>query len=118
MPSTAALTRGARLRRYLVVNVVAIWVSVLGLLVLLAAGPSRTLVQTIITLACGGTLVLLALWLASRERTVGAAAVVIGATWLVALGITWLSPFVTPIGLLALLLPLVIVADHLPRRLR
>ena len=32
------------------------------------------------------------------------------------MSITWITPFVAPVGLLALLLPLVIVADHLPRR--
>ena len=42
-----------------------------------------------------------------------AAAVTIVATWLVALAITWVGPFLAPVGLLALLLPLVIVADHL-----
>ena len=34
------------------------------------------------------------------------------------LAITWVGPFLAPVGLLALLLPLVIVADHLVPRLR
>ena len=46
------------------------------------------------------------------------AGVTIVATWVVALAITWVSPFLAPVGLLALLLPLVIVADHLGPRTR
>lgn len=109
--------RERRLRTYLTVNLVAIWGSVVGLVALrLVVGSSRTLLGDIVTLVCGGILVLIAAWLATHEREGAAAVVVVVANWGVALAITWVSPFVTPIGLLALLLPLVIVADHLPRR--
>lgn len=110
-------SRERRLRTYLTVNLVAIWGSVVALVALrLVIGSSRTLLGDIVTLVCGGVLVLVAAWLASHDRAGAAAAVVIVANWGVALAITWVSPFVTPIGLLALLLPLVIVVDHLPRR--
>ena len=110
-------SRERRLRTYLTVNLVAIWGSVLALVALsLVGGSSRTLLGDIVILVCGGILVLVAAWLASHQHTEAAAVVVIVANWGVALAITWVSPFVAPIGLLALLLPLVIVADHLPRR--
>ena len=56
--------------------------------------------------------------LAARDRNAAAAAVTIVATWVVSFAITWVSPFLAPVGLLALLLPLVIVADHLGPRTR
>ena len=116
-PSSGANER--RLLTYLGVNLVAIWGSVAALVVLrLVIGDSRTLAGDIAALACGGILVLVARVLAVRGRTAAAALLVIVATWLVALAITWVTPFVTPIGLLALLLPLVIVTDHLPPRVR
>ena len=107
-----------RLRRYLLVNAVAVWVSVLAVLVLrlTVTGPSATMEWTIEVLVGAGVVVLLAVALASRSRSTVAAFLVVVATWVVALAITWFTPFIAPVGLLALLLPLVIVADHLPRR--
>ena len=102
------------------VNLVAIWSSVLALVVLrLASRPlahDRRRPRTR-CVACG-ILLLAAEVLAGRGRTAAAAAVTIVATWVVALAITWVSPFLAPVGLLALLLPLVIVADHLAPRVR
>ena len=119
-PVTASGTAGdARLRTYLRVNLIAIWGSVAVLVVLrLAIGASSALTGDIAALVCGGILVLVASLLAARGRAAAAAGLVIVATWTVALAITWLTPFVMPIGLLALLLPLVIVTDHLPPRVR
>ncbi len=96
----------------------ALWVSVLALVVLrlTVTGPSKTIEWTIEVLAGAGVIVLVAVALASRSRSTVAAFLVVVATWVVALAITWFSPFIAPVGLLALLLPLVIVADHLPRR--
>ncbi|WP_377640083.1 sensor histidine kinase [Oryzobacter terrae] len=107
-----------RLRSYLLVNGIAIWVSVLALVVLrvFVTGESTTILRTIQVLAAGGVLVAGAIALAARGRQALAAAIVVVATWVVAVSITWITPFVAPVGLLALLLPLVIVADHLPRR--
>jgi signal transduction histidine kinase len=109
----------ARLRAYLRVNLVAIWSSVAALLVLrLALGPSHTIMNDLYALVACGILLLAAEVLAARELNAAAATVTIVATWVVALSITWVSPFLSPVGLLALLLPLVIVADHLGSRLR
>ena len=55
--------------------------------------------------------------LAGRGRIAAAAAVTTVATWATALAIVWVSPFLAPVGLLALLLPLVMVADLLGPRL-
>ena len=112
-------TREARLRAYLRVNLLAIWTTVLALVVLrLVLGPSRTIVGNLAALLGCGLLLLAAEVLAARDRSAAAAGVTVVATWLVALAITWVGPFLTPVGLLALLLPLVIVADHLAPRLR
>lgn len=117
-PRPRAADPETRLRGYLVVNLTAIWVSVVALLVLrfTVVGESRTLLWTIVVLTGAGLLVVLALVLASRGRTEVAAGLVTVLTWVVATSITWLTPFVAPVGLMALLLPLVIVADHLPRQ--
>jgi len=112
-------SREARLRIYLRVNLLAIWSSVLVLAVLrLVLGPSRTILGNLVALVACGILLLAAELLAARERRSAAAVVTILATWLVALAITWVGPFLLPVGLLALLLPLVIVADHLSPRMR
>ncbi len=107
-----------RLRRYLLVNGIAIWLSVLALVVLrlTVTGQSTTLLRTIWILTVAGVLVAVAIGLAARNRQALAAAIVVVATWAVAVAITWITPFIAPVGLLAVLLPLVIVADHLPRR--
>ncbi|WP_392543322.1 sensor histidine kinase [Oryzobacter telluris] len=117
-PRPRSANAEGRLRRYLLVNGVAIWVSVLILVVLRVAvvGKSSTIEWTIEVLAGAGVVVLAAVALASRARSTLAAFMVVVATWGVALAITWFTPFIAPVGLLALLLPLVIVADHLPRR--
>ena len=108
-----------RLDTYLAVNVVAIWSSVAALAVLrLFVGSSQSLLGNLLALACAGVLVLLATTLARRGRKGTAAGIVIATDWAMALVITWITPFIAPVGLLALLLPLVIVADHLPRRVR
>jgi len=111
--------RLARLRAYLRVNLVAIWASVLALALLrVVIGPSQTILTDLYALAGCGILLLAAEALAARERNAAAALVATVATWLLALAITWVSPFLAPVGLLAVLLPLVIVADHLGSRLR
>ena len=107
------------MRAYLHVNLLAIWCSVIALVVLrLVLGPSRTIIGNLTALVAAGILLLAAEVLAARERSSSAAGVTVVATWFVALAIVWVGPFLTPVGLLALLLPLVIVADHLPPRLR
>ena len=112
-------SREARLRIYLRVNLLAIWSSVLALAVLrLVVGPSRTILGNLVALVACGILLLAAEVLAAHERRSAAAGVTIIATWMVALAITWVGPFLLPVGLLALLLPLVVVADHLRPRMR
>jgi signal transduction histidine kinase len=111
--------RLARLRSYLRVNLVAIWSSVLALACLrVILGPSHTIMGNLYALVACGILLVAAELLAARDRNAAAAAITIVATWVVAIAITWVSPFLAPVGLLALLLPLVIVADHLGSRTR
>ena len=111
--------RLARLRAYLRVNLVAIWSSVLALAGLrVVLGPSQTIMGDLYTLVACGILLAAAEVLAARDRNAAAAGVTIVATWVVAFAITWMSPFLAPVGLLALMLPLVIVADHLGSRTR
>ena len=111
--------RLVRLRAYLRVNLVAIWSSVLALVAMrVAFGPSHTIMNNLYALVACGILLVAAEVLAARDRNAAAAGVTIVATWVVAFAITWVSPFLAPVGLLALLLPLVIVADHLGSRTR
>ncbi len=106
--------RLARLHRYLRFSLAAVWSSivVLGLLRVLL-GPSPTVTGNLFALVAFGLLLVAAEVLAGRERIAAAAAVTTLATWGTALAVTWVSPFLAPVGLLALLLPLVMVADLL-----
>ena len=109
----------ARLRAYLRVNLVAIWSSVVALVALrVAFGPSHTIMNSLYALVACGILLLAAEVLAGRDRNAAAASVTIVATWVVSFAITWVSPFLAPVGLLALLLPLVVEIDKVVKRHR
>ncbi|MFL6150999.1 MAG: sensor histidine kinase [Ornithinibacter sp.] len=110
-PSSGRL---ARLHRYLRFSLVAVWssIAVLGLVHVLLH-PRPTVLDELSALLGYGILLVAAEVLAGRERITAAAAVSALATWGAALAIVWVSPFLAPAGLLALLLPLVMVADLL-----
>ena len=110
--------RPARLRAYLRLGLVAVWSSivVLGLLQVLL-GPLHPITVGLYALVAYGVLLVAAEVLAAREHIAAAAAVTTLATWVTALAIVWVTPFLAPVGLLALLLPLVMVADLLGPRL-
>ncbi|MBM6398771.1 sensor histidine kinase [Phycicoccus sonneratiae] len=108
-----------RVRTYLVVNLVAIWVSVVALVVLNEqTGPSRSLVLDIVALVCAGSTYGTALFLARRDRLRPAAVLAVGGTWLVAFALAWATPFTTPVGLLILYVPALIITDAFPLRTR
>lgn len=108
-----------RVRTYLVVNLVAIWVAVVVLAVVNEqTGPSRSLTLDIAALVCAGTTYGVALFLATRDRLRPAAVLAIGATWLVAFALAWATPFTTPVGLLILYVPALIITDAFPLRTR
>jgi signal transduction histidine kinase len=110
--------RLARLHRYLRWSLVAIWSCIVALgLSQVLLHPTTTLVDELCALLLYGVLVVAAEVLAGRGRIAAAAAVTTVATWATALAIVWVSPFLAPVGLLALLLPLVMVADLLGPRL-
>ncbi|GGL44172.1 hypothetical protein GCM10012283_28440 [Phycicoccus endophyticus] len=109
----------ARVQSYLWVNVVGIWFSVL-LLVLLrfVIGPSDSLRRDVLTLAIGGTAYGVALVLARRGRLAVAAGTAVGATWFVAFALTWTTPFLTPVALLVLHIPSLVLTDAFRPRTR
>jgi len=114
----APSSRLARLHRYLRFSLVAVWSSILALgLLQVLLHPTTTLVDELCALLAYGVLGVVAEVLAARGRLAAAAAVTTLATWGTALAIVWVSPFLAPVGLLALLLPLVMVADLLGPRL-
>ncbi len=106
--------RLARLHRYLRSSLAVVWFSIaaLGLLHVLLH-PTPTVLDELAALIVYGILLVAAEVLAVRQRIGAAAAVTTLATWGTALAIVWVSPFLAPVGLLALLLPLVMVADLL-----
>ncbi len=114
-PSTRRL---ARFRRYLRCSLVTVWSSIaaLGLLEVLL-DPTPTVLDELGALLAYGVLAVVAEVLQARGRIAAAAAVSALATWATAFAIVWVSPFLAPVGLLALLLPLVMVADLLDPRL-
>ena len=108
-----------RLRTYLLVNSVAIWSAAVMLVVLRLSVPeSRTLLWDALAVIVAGLLVLVAQWHARHGRTAVAAVVVLGTTWAVVLALTWATPFLAPLGLLALLVPLAVVAEYVPTSAR
>ena len=116
-PPTGATAR--RLRPYLVVNFVAIWVSVAALATLDQwMGRSRSLALDLVALACAGTAYGAALVLASRNRVRSSAVLAIAATWVVAFALAWATPFTTPIGLLILHVPSLVLTDAFHLRTR
>ncbi|MGL4176900.1 MAG: sensor histidine kinase, partial [Dermatophilaceae bacterium] len=114
-----ARTGQQRLRAYLSINLAAIFVAVVGLSLARAGGlDSPQMRVTLWVLLGAALLVAIGLWLSTRDLTDQAAVLVVIANWSVALVTTWVSPFIAPVGLLVLLIPLVIVADNLPARMR
>lgn len=109
----------ARVRAYLVLNLGAIWLSVVFLVVLdQAIGTSASLRQNIVALVLAGFSYGVALVLARREHLRGAAATALVATWFVAFSLAWATPFTTPVALLVLHVPSLILTDALGLRLR
>ncbi len=108
-----------RVRTYLLVNLVAIWVSVVALAALNEwMGPSTSLAVDIAALAAAGTAYGLAYALTTRHRARPAAVLAIAATWLVAFSLAWATPFTTPVSLLVLHVPLLILTDMFRVRTR
>lgn len=108
-----------RVRTYLVVNLVAIWTSVAALAVLsLRLGPSRALTWNIGALAGAGVAYGIALLLTNRGRMSAAAGVALVSTWVVAFLLTWATPIITPVGLIILHVPSLILADAFRLRTR
>lgn len=101
-----------RVRTYIVVNLVAIWTSVLVLGVLTRVwGPSRTLTGDIVALVLAGLAYGAAHLLVARSRLRAAVVVAVLATWLVAFSLAWTTPFTTPVSLLILHVPSLVLTD-------
>nr|WP_240918084.1 histidine kinase [Phycicoccus sp. HDW14] len=81
-------------------------------------GPSRSLTLDIVALVCAGSVYGAALFLATHDRLRPAAALAVGATWLVAFTLAWATPFTTPVSLLILYVPALIITDAFPLRAR
>jgi signal transduction histidine kinase len=108
-----------RLRTYLLVNALAAWFTAVVLVVLRVTLVDTVTITVDAAIVIGaGLLILLAQVLAQRGHGSAAAALVVVTNWFTALALTWTAPFLAPIGLLALLVPLVVVAEHLHRGAR
>ncbi len=108
-----------RLRGYLLVTSAALWACAVALVLLgVTVLGSTDVLRDAVVVAVAGSVVLVGLWLAERGRTAGAAVLVLATNWVLALALTWDSPRVAPVGLLAVLVPLVIVAEYVPARVR
>lgn len=108
-----------RLQRYLDLNIVMVWISVVALLILrLTLVDSASLTQDTVALSLSGLALVAAAVLVRRGRRGAAAVLVVLTTWALALALTWITPFILPVSLLALLLPVIIFVEHLPVSLR
>jgi signal transduction histidine kinase len=109
----------ARLRLYLLANVVAIWSAVLGLAALgvfVAPGSAVLWEDLAVMVACGlvlaGSLIVI-----KSGHPVAAAGLLVAACWTAAIGTTVLTPFLLPVGEMVVLLPVMIMFVYFPRRL-
>lgn len=118
--ATGLLLPGAdRVSGYLVVNLWAIWSSVIALLLLdRVVGPSSVLRWDAATLAGGGLAYGLALALARQDRLRTSAGVALAGTWTIALALTWFTPILVPVGLLIIHVPSLILIDVFRLRTR
>ena len=113
-PSTAR-----RLHLFTLGNLVAIWVSVLGLVVLdRAIGGSEALRGDLLVLVPGGLAYLAAFRLTRAGRHQAAAVTSVLTTWAVGFGITWFTPVITPLGPLVMHAPVLVLTDVFSLRTR
>lgn len=111
---TPAVESAARLRRYLVANIVGVGFSVvlLGVFgVALLRSAHLTVILVILVIAAlvqvGGVRML------TRGRADIAASSLVVSSWLAALGGTYVSPFIVPVAVLIVVIPVVVVFDFL-----
>ncbi len=106
-----------RLRRYLVVNLASMGSSIVLLAILFPVlDRSRHVITDIVVLSVAFAVLLASWWQARAGRTTISALGAMTGSWIAAFGVTYASPFAAPIGLLALLVPVVVVMEHVPGR--
>lgn len=107
-----------RLRRLLRANVIGLWGSVVVLVVMrLTFTSDRGLTLTIAVLVVGGLFALAASACARRGRIASTVALLVVADWISAIGVTIASPFIWPVNLFAIVLPIVLLFEFLTTRL-
>ncbi len=98
-------------------NLVALWSSVAVLVVLrLTFTSDSNLTICAVVLGVGGLILLAGRETLRRGRLAATAILIVLANWLSAVGVTYASPFVMPVGLFALLLPAVLLVEFVPPR--
>lgn len=106
-----------RLQRVLRANQVGLWGSVLVLVVLrLTLTADTGLTVGVLMLTAGGVALLVAEYWVRRGRLALVAVLIIVANWIPAVGVAYATPFITPVGLFALLVPVVLLLDYLSPR--
>lgn len=116
VPSDEAVA-ARRIAHLLGVNAVALWASTAVLVVLrLTLTSSHTLTVSALCLAGGALLLTIGRAFVRRSHAWPAAMLMIVANWLPAVGVAYVSPFITPVALFAVVVPLVLLVDFLPPR--
>jgi signal transduction histidine kinase len=107
-----------RLRRLITANLIGMAGAVVSLPVLgFTIAPSRRLWVDVALLALGSAMLAGGLVLLRRDRSWVAVLLLLLANWIVAIGGTFETPFLEPVALLAVLLPLMVTFGFLPSRL-
>ncbi len=107
----------ARLRRYLVVNLASMGSSIVLLAILFPVlDRSRHVLTDLVVLSIAFALLMASWWQARAGRTTVSTLGAMAGSWIAAFGVTYASPFAAPIGLIALLVPVVVLMEHVPRR--
>lgn len=106
-----------RLRNVILANHAGLWGSALILAVLrLTYTANPGLVFSMAVLALGGLVLLIANYYVRREALGGAAAAIIVANWIPSIGATYVTPFITPVTLFGMLIPVVLLIEFISAR--
>ncbi|MBM6404523.1 sensor histidine kinase [Phycicoccus sp. CSK15P-2] len=104
---------------YIAASMIAVLMAAGSLALLdLRVGPSATLHSIVVTLAAGGASFAVALGFALIKFLRTAATVAIPTTWVIAASLVWYMPIITPVGLLVLHVPSLVLTDVFRLRTR
>ena len=106
-----------RLRRFALINTVSLVGSALLLVLIYLLGPRYAEIRAVLAVLLVTSVVMVGgLALAPLFREAGVAFALLGSALVFAFGAAWISPFLSPLAVLVLLIPLIVAYPYLGRR--